>query len=159
MRGGKGDWVGGGGVMPGSLPKEVASVAHKMQHGSFLTPRLRGKFNTVEEVFLALSSGKNRSWNFAPKWCLRTRVSSEFSSWWLLLMLALVYATGMETCSSQTQGDGMMGSGCAWLWSGPWIITLAPLLSVIIPSKTTLTCVSVSSSVKRGDNSTYFIGW
>lgn len=65
--------MGGGGVMPGSLPKEVASVAHKMQHGSFLTPRLRGKFNTVEEVFLALSSGKNRSWNFAPKWCLRTQ--------------------------------------------------------------------------------------
>lgn len=41
VRAEKGGWVweGGEGVRSGSLPREVASVGHKMQHGSCLTPK------------------------------------------------------------------------------------------------------------------------
>lgn len=61
--------------MPGSLPREAASVGHKMQHGSCLTPKTEGEIRHClgKNVFLALGSGQNQSWKVAPKGCLRTK--------------------------------------------------------------------------------------
>lgn len=55
-------------------------------------------------------------------------------------------------------GTGVTRRGCVWLLSGPWLRSLAALLSVTAPSKITLIWASVSSSVEGGDNSTYFMG-